>query len=203
MDFTATYILSKTQDTIKVGFGEEGRYLYTDSKKVAEAMKGALKQFGAADHSDGLLKLLIDLENIEMLMHFKFGKNTIIGNIDLTNFFPKKENGETDKLIAKKTSEEIIILEKSYALHAVYPNQKQEETLTVAFDNDHAVNYNKHFRKIMGMATGNIIDIDVPNGLLVYARDSKENEIIRLLAIDERPKKGLLNLDLTFQELKQ
>jgi hypothetical protein len=203
LDYEVSYFLPKSNDTINIKVGNEGQYLYTDSKKVAESFKSSFRRFGSRD-KDAMTtaKLFIDMSTSFMLMQMTIDDNIIWGHVDLTTFMNRGrpiDAPEEMTLVKKATTEIVQVNGKEFRVYEIAPNNKPDDVLYAAFDDSYDLNYNKHFEKLVSGAAGGMFKIDIPNGVLVYARDKKGNEIIRLLEVKENPLKGTVDLKFTLE----
>lgn len=201
LDYKATYLIPKSNDTINIMVGENGKYLYTDSEKVAEGLRSSFRRFGSLDSKlESSAQLLLNMSTNFMLMKMKMGENTVWGHVNLTTFMSRGAKNSSElkvRLVAKPTNEFVTVNNKEFRLYNVAPTNKPDDIVAMAFDESYNLDYNAYFNKLISAAAGDVIEVDIPNGVLVYAR--KEQELLRLITLKKEKRKGKLNLDLTFE----
>ena len=199
LDYTVTYLLPETNDTIKVSVANQGKYLYTDSELVANTFGSEFaKSFGNIDNDKIEVKLLMKLADLQMLFNVKSGKTSILMDLNLISFLPKKDSvsDEITQLIANKKDEHINLMNKEYSLFDMYPKKDTGDRLVFAFDSDFPINYELNFTEFFKHILGNSIKFSMPNGLIVYLKNKKNQEIIRAIKIERESRK--LSADLNF-----
>ncbi len=203
LDYEVEYWAPKSKDTIKIAIGKDGRYLYTDSEVVAKSFGSITRRFQPAKgKEDADLKLLFDMETTFMLMDIKIGQNTVIANVDLSQFMNRGglvDSTETGYLKASPTALKVDNNGKKYKLFAVAPDSKPEDIIYMAFDEKYPVDYNQYFSRMISMATGERINIDLPKGVLVYVEDKKGDVMLELISVKKKKQKGSADLQLKLE----
>ncbi|PRX53226.1 hypothetical protein [Flagellimonas meridianipacifica] len=203
LDFSAVYWAPKSNDTIRISVGNNGRYIFTDSEEVAKSFGSITRRFqpaGGKENAD--LKLLFDLKTIFMLMEVKIGQNTVLANVDLNQFMKKGksiDSATVRKMSATPTALKIENNGKKYKLYGVAPDNKPDDLIYMAFNEKYPVDYDTYFSKLMTSATGELFSIDIPSGLLVHVEDSKGEIILELLSIKKKKQKGSANIQLKLE----
>ncbi|MDC6367773.1 MULTISPECIES: hypothetical protein [Flavobacteriaceae] len=199
LDYTATYVLSKSKDTVTVSIGNGGKYLYTDSRAITKKLSSSFSKLGLKENDpNSRIKLLINLINLDMLMYIKAESNVIAASVNLENFIPKESvRKETIELISESTQESIEVMGKDFPIVAIFPKSKPDQKIYAAFDDEYDLDYNQNFRQIFRSILGKAFDMEIPHGAIVYLRNKEE--ILRLLHIENDRKKGAIDFSLTIE----
>jgi hypothetical protein len=150
--------------------------------------------------SDPKMKLLFDMGTLDMLMYVDISGQIIAAKINLSNFFEENNSDvDTNALLSETTEEEVKVLGKKYSLLAIFPDSAPDDKLYVAFDENYELQYNTYFKELFRGILGNYIDIEIPSGIPVFAKDEKGNEVLQLLEIQKERKKGVINLSFNIE----
>lgn len=199
LDYTITYLLPKTNDTISFSIANQGKYLYTDSGIVADIFKSQfIDSFGNYNNDNTNVKLLLKLADLEMLFSLSSGKTGILMNLNLIDFLPKKDSvsDEITQLVTNKKTERISLMMNEYSLYEMYTKSESEDKLIFAFDENYPINYKQNFSGFFKYLLGNNINLSIPNGIVVYIKNKKNEEVVRAINIEGESRE--LSADLNF-----
>ncbi|MEM9649348.1 MAG: hypothetical protein AAF969_12780 [Bacteroidota bacterium] len=203
LDYQVTYLIPKSNDTVRIRVGNAGQYLFTDSKTVTSSFRNSFRKFGG-NNKNAIMsgKLFLDMSTNFMLMQMQIDNNTVWGHVDLTTFMNQNksfDSKEETALVKKSTSEIVTINGTEYRVYEIAPANKPDDILYAAFDDTYDLDYNTYFGKLFSAALGEKFKVDIPNGALVYARDKDGNEQFRLLGIKEEQLTGTVDLNFTLE----
>ncbi|MEL6305505.1 MAG: hypothetical protein AAFQ20_12055, partial [Bacteroidota bacterium] len=107
LDYTATYLVPKSKDTVQISVGDNGKFLYSKSKLVAKSLKSVTQRFQPKTQDENTeVGLMMNLETLFMLMQMNVGDNTVIGHVNLAPFMNRGktiDSTTTKTLKATKT----------------------------------------------------------------------------------------------------
>ncbi|AKA35948.1 hypothetical protein [Flagellimonas lutaonensis] len=196
LDYTATYFIPKSQDTITVSVGQDGAFLYTDSDLLAKSFAKELVSFlPAVESASTEVKTLLNLQTNELLFHIRADKNTMVMNFDLLNFANPKSLEKSGGLAHTQTDEKYLFKGKEYPIFKIHPRNDSSDALKIAFDKAFSFDYNKHMPDFLTLVLGEEMTINVPNGVILGAEDKHGNELIRLIDIKSEEKTGRVDLN--------
>lgn len=200
LDYTATYFVPKSKDTVQISVGDNGKYLYSNSKLVAKSLKRVTQRFQPkTQDEDTKVKLMLNMETLFMLMQMKVGKNVVIGHVDLGPFMNRGktiDSTKTQTLKATKTDRSFRMGLAEVPLYAVAPDHKPDDILYLGFDPGYPLDYNTFFPTMLSAAAGEVMELDIPSGMLVYAETKTGEVLLELINIENNKRKASANLDL-------
>ena len=200
LDYKATYLIENSNKTITIMVGDNGKYLYSDSKELIEKIRPLFKVFGNFNSElESSSQVLMDMSTSFMLLKVKVDENTVWAHANLENIISrgrKIPDGSKIKLVSAPLDEFITINNKEYRLYNVFPEDKPNDILIMAFDTDYKLDYNTYFNKIMSYSTNDNVKIDLPNGILVYVKEKSGKVLLKLLEIENQSYKGEASLKI-------
>lgn len=201
LDYTATYLVPKSQDTVQISVGGNGKYLYSSSKLVAKSLKRVTQRFQPkTQDEDTEVKLMLNLETLFMLMQMNVGDNVVIGHVNLEPFMSRGKTIDstmTKTLKATKTDRSFRMMGfTEVPLYAVAPEHKPDDILYLGFDPGYPLDYNTFFPSMLSAASGEMMKLDVPSGMLVYAEDKTGEVLLELIQIESNEQKTTANLNV-------
>lgn len=198
LEYTITYLLPKTKDTLNISIANQGKYLYTDSELLANLFKSQfVSTFGSLSNESGV-NFILNLAEMEMLFSLNSEKTSILMNLNLLDFLPKKDSvpNKLTQLVANENGQTISLMNNEYPLFEMYPQSDSEDKLIFAFDKDYNIDYAQNFTDFFKYVLGDTITFDIPNGIVVYIKDKNNQEIIKAIKIERETRK--LSTDLNF-----
>ncbi|MEL6974571.1 MAG: hypothetical protein AAGL29_04160 [Bacteroidota bacterium] len=200
LDYTATYLVPKSKDTVQISVGDNGKFLYSKSKLVAKSLKSVTQRFQPKTQDENTeVGLMMNLETLFMLMQMNVGDNTVIGHVNLAPFMNRGktiDSTTTKTLKATKTDRSIRMGLAEVPLYAVAPDHKPDDILYLGFDPGYPLDYNTFFPSILSAAAGEIMELDIPSGMVVYAETKTGEVLLELIHIEKNKRKASANLNL-------
>lgn len=179
IDHIVDYIVTNNQkgknDSISVGFSEDGKYIWTNSKFLAKDLGKSIFNNKPELLNNSDLDIIYNTETSAIMLCFKSGENKMFMNILLSTFMPATNNPNAQEefaLISEKTGETLNILNRNTNVYSIFPSNKTEESISIAFDQSIEIKNNKLFKKLFAIifeseGGSNLFDIDIPNGLIM------------------------------------
>lgn len=200
LDYTATYLVPKSQDTVQISVGDKGKFLYSKSKLVAKSLKSVTQRFQPKTQDENTeVGLMMNLETLFMLMQMNVGDNTVIGHVNLAPFMNRGktiDSTKTQTLKATKTDRSFRMGLAEVPLYAVAPDHKPDDILYLGFDPGYPLDYNTFFPSILSAAAGEMMQLDIPSGMVVYAETKTGEVLLELIHIENNKRKASANLNL-------
>jgi len=207
INYTVEYLIPSTRkkatDTVNIGFDKSGKYLWTNSKALAEDIgksifRGNSKLMEAAE-----LAIVLDTENMSVIMVFKSEGNEMFMNMELSKIMPLPKNQDQDEfeLISEDTGNSIEVAGKKASVYDVYPSNKPSEAISIAFDKSIPINNNKLFKRFFELifaaeGSSSLLGMDFPNGLLMSVSNKGE---IMMEAHKVDTKTKTININYSFK----
>ena len=140
------------------------------------------------------------MDNLDMLLHANMGRHTIAGNVNLSSFMKNRaSDGEAHFMKSQETDEQVEVMGKKYSLVGLFPDNEPDDVLYVAFDDRYDMDYNTYFKKIFSTIIGQQFELDIPKGIVVYAKDKNGEELLRLIHIEKERQTGKIDLSLIIE----
>ncbi|MEM6895162.1 MAG: hypothetical protein AAF554_15815 [Bacteroidota bacterium] len=200
LDYTATYLVPKSHDTVQISVGDRGKFLYSKSKLVAKSLKSVTQRFQPKTQDENTeVGLMMNLETLFMLMQMNVGDNTVIGHVNLAPFMNRGktiDSTKTQTLKATKTDRSFRMGLAEVPLYAVAPDHKPDDILYLGFDPGYPLDYNTFFPSILSAAAGEMMQLDIPSGMVVYAETKTGEVLLELIHIENNKRKASANLNL-------
>ncbi len=206
VDYTVPSSRKADVDTIKIGFAQNGRFIFTNNKDLAKSFgksvfKNKPELFNNAD-----LGIMYDSQDNVLMMVFQSGKNEMFFRMDISNIIPAPMTmeGEEFGLISENTNEKLKVIGRNGTTYRIFPSNDANDTMEVTFDDTYAVNNNVLFgsviKSILGsMNQGELSRTDLPNGLILKVMNKGET-LLEAIQIDTTPKTLDINYSFKISE---
>ncbi|MDG5493060.1 hypothetical protein [Psychroserpens sp. SPM9] len=208
IDYTVDYIVPserrKTNDTVSIGYSKSGKFVWTDSKKLAQSLARNMFKNNPELLDNADLYVIYNAEDALLMMCFESGKNKLFFNVELSKLVPGPDiidESNEFELISESTNESITILDKKAAIYDIYPSHKETDIVTMAFDESIKIDNTQLFKnlfQIMFASEGNsgLLGINIPEGLIMKV-SSKRETILEAIHVDTTPK--TININYSFK----
>ena len=203
LDYSITYVLEKTKDTVNLSIGDSGRMIFTDSRVLAKQFGSAFNSMIPAAGGQTEAKFLLDLQENKMFMEADIAGNIILMNLDIINFIPKpKATGTGITIKAEPTDDSQFVLNGLFKKYNVFSSDKEGIAFKMAFDENFSFNYEETLGPFLQLLLGDEIAISLPKGIILYAEDSDGNEVLRAIRLrnEEQRIKADFNLNQIFPQ---
>jgi len=197
LDYSISYVIEKSKDTITLGIGDGGRYLYTDSQIIGSELGRSLTELIPTASEDTRAKILVDLAKETLLIHAQVDDNSMLVHLNMKNFLPKEIDTDKQELLsATRTSETKSLLGQNYELYQVFSKKNEANYKWAAFDPKYPLDYTENLSSLIGSFMESNVTFDFPNGILTYMENSNGTEMSRAISLKEEKKYLTANLSL-------
>ena len=197
LDYTVTYVIPKSNDTIRLSIGDSGKMIFTDSKSLAKEFGSSFGSLipTAPDQTDA--KILLDLKANKMYMEAKVADNVMLMNLDIMNFIPKPtRNADSVAVRAELNGETHFVMDRLHDLYNIISDSKEGISFKMAFDENYPLDFNNTFSPFIQLITGGELVLDFPSGVILYAEDANGAEVLRAIDIRNEAQRIEANFNL-------
>ncbi|EZH73251.1 hypothetical protein ATO12_19820 [Aquimarina atlantica] len=189
------------KDTITIGFSKNGDYLYTDSDALVKSFQRSVFKRRNTSFKNSEMHIVFDIKKQFVYFLMTFDKNEFFMKMNVNDFIPSaKDKSPFDgitKFIFEKTEDNILIENKDYNIHQLYPDSEPEEKIKIAYSKEMKFNnsilLNSIYKMMSGSNTSEDIKIPKINGVILYLA-SKNKTILKAIKTNSNPK----TLDINF-----
>lgn len=210
LDYMVDYVVPTSRqaevDTIKIGFAENGRFIFTNNKDLAKSFGKSIFKNKPELFNNADLGIMYDSQDGVIMMVFQSGKNEMFFRMDISNLIPAPMNVENEEfgLISENTNEKVEVNGRSGTIYSVFPTNNVNDTMDVAFDDSYSVDNNTLFGSIVksileSMNEGDLTQLDLPDGLILKVM-SKGVILLEAVQIDTTPKTLDINYSFKISE---
>lgn len=211
IDYTVDYIVpsgrKKTNDTISIGYANDGKYIWTDNKNLAKSLGKTMFRSNPGLMENANLSVIYNTQEGLLMMCFESGKNRMFFSIELSKIIPgpsvvSEEDEENEfELISENTNETIDILDKNATVYDIYPSNKDTDIISIAFDESVKIDNTQLFKnlfQIMLAADGKsgMLGIDIPDGMIMKVSNKGET-LLEAVNVDTTSK--TININYSFK----
>lgn len=207
IDYTVDYAIltaeEKPKDTISIGFSKDGKYLWSSAPQLVKSLSGAVfntvRNKGLIEN--GKSNIILNTEENKVILFLTYGENEFFMNLKIPDLLASDDiefkATKEFELLSEKTGEETKILNRKGIIYNIFPSNKPEDKIAIAFDESLKVDNNQIFsnifRIIMASESNEKINgLVIPEGLILQIFE-KDKAVLEAINIDTTKKTLTIN----------
>ncbi|WP_299682949.1 hypothetical protein [uncultured Dokdonia sp.] len=213
IDYTVKYLIDNakegTKDTITIGYEKNGKYLWTNFKRLTEELASDIMP-GLRNIPDGASNFVYASEDNKIYMSVFLGPINMMMDMDMAlvlqgTFSEDDKMNEEIVLESKQTLDPYRFNDKEYPKYEVYAAAEPDKPIIFAVDESKKMNNSAlliNFMKLMISATESSGGIQggLPEGIILSIIDDNGVTLLEAIDVNIKPRKISLNNSFKISE---